>query len=474
VDSGDYGVWDPTTGKTVSLKTGKPWNGKETRTGKTYTNGVEATDPNANQPPNLQAKEIVKDPAVATAQQGLMKTFTDSANSSLQDFSKYLAQFKTDLSTARTKAAAATDPTPTINALTQAQNQYSGALDSSNASYQKALADAAARTRGVVQQANDTLPAYDAAANAIADRQTQEAVRQVGRYKMGSGTPTSMGSAEQQILGRSIADARLPLEQAKINQRFNILGTLAMPTEQTIAGQNLSYSGNYLPGIAGSRYGSQTSTANSIQALKAQVAGMSFNDAMKFMQSAGIPAQIQQQILGGQINELGALGGIADQSHYRYIQDPQAMSLSTPMFPNSGIAPYPNNGQPGRYQQPGQQGGQPGPGVPLAGNAPVQVGPGGIQYQPIAGAPGGGAAPTNWNRNDPNNYSGTADGYYGLDGTFYPYGQNAVPQNAPAASPGNSSYYGSDGTYYPNGYHGPQYDPSQFVGDANPYGGFTG
>lgn len=392
---GDYPVFDVSTGKLKSVRTGKPWTGAlpagwiDPYAGGGSTGpGVKVPFSNETINPNDPAQrykpvDILKSPDVAAAQQDLMKTFRDTASTSLKGFSDYLNSFQSDLANARKATAAATDIGPTVTALTGAAGKYGSDLAASNEAYRKALADSAARQRGVIGQEQAALPLYNTALDNIKAAQLAALQHQVGRYKLGTGTPTSLGTDEMRILARGAAEAALPIEMAKINKQYDIYGQ-ALPVEAGIGGANISYAGTFLPTIAGAEYGAGTNLATTIQGLKNQVANMSTSQAIAFMQAQGIPPQIMQQVLSGQITELGGLSALEDQSRYRGLQDVLGTYLSQPVGYNAAMPGLPTYA-PGTYR--------PGTGNTLASGGPITVTPGapggGIPYHPITGAPGG-------------------------------------------------------------------------------------
>lgn len=374
----DYAVWNASTGRAVSILTGQPFSGVDPRSGRTYNQGQEVTPPSptANIDPNnpnqrYRPVDIVRSPDVSEAQQNLMEQFRSNANSSLRDFGQHLNDFRADTSAAREASSTARNIAPTEAALTTAQQTYGGDLTAANEAYRQALADAAARERGIVTQAQDLLPSYDAAANAIAQQQLQTALGQYNRYKAGSGTPTSFGTSDLRTLGRMAQDVLLPFEREKINQRYNILTGMAMPTEERIAGRNIGYAGSFQPSIAGSRYGSATTLATTIQNLRQQVANMSYADAVNYLRAAGIPAEMQNAILAGQTGTLGSLAQLEEASRYRGLEDVLGAQVSQPVYYNMALPGYPASTP--RYPVTGTTPpGQPGLRAP---NAPQTVSP---------------------------------------------------------------------------------------------------
>lgn len=380
--SPDYGLYS--NGTVISRKTGKPWNGVEPRTGKKYANGSEVPNAqsamgvkvpysnevvNPNSAQRYQPIDIVKDPAIANQTTGLLDSFQKATADSLKGFDDYLTQFKSDTSAALDKSKAAMNIQPAIGQLTTDQQQYQAKLDASNQAQKAALdksaadyatlnAGNAATQRGIVQKGYDELPAYDAAGNAIADRQMQEVIKNLSRYKLGTGVPTGLGTEESRILAQGAADVMLPLKQAQIAKRYDLYGNEAN-TERGIYGTEQNRVASFNPEIAAREFAANQGTAmqefqsgqattQTIQSLKERIANMSLQQAIQFFNLVGVPAQIRQQILGGQISQLGQLGQLNDQSRYRALQDKLGVIPSQPQGYNFSA---PNYSVPGRPDQ---------------------------------------------------------------------------------------------------------------------------
>lgn len=119
-----------------------------------------------------------------------------------------------------------------FGALTDINNQFANTGNNLDAKYSGILGNTNATENGIVQQAQDLLPSYDTAANNIGDYQTKVLQGNVSRYKLGTGTPMSLGGGEENLLANGVAAIRLPLEQQKINQRYNLLQNLNLPIAQ--------------------------------------------------------------------------------------------------------------------------------------------------------------------------------------------------------------------------------------------------
>jgi hypothetical protein len=365
----DYPVYDITRGGLVSLKTKQPWTGPlpsgwsdPSRAGAVPTGPVQVpyqppgTTINPNDPSQrYKPVNIDKSPDIAAGEQDLMKTFQDAASSSLKDFSSYLSNFKTDISGARAASAAATDIGPTVAQLQTGQAKYATGLSADQAALQDLLAKNAAAEQGIVTQVQNTLPQYDAAAQAVADQQFAAVQRNLAKYKMGTGTPGSVGTDEMRVLADAAARVYAPFEQAKIAEQQQILTGLALPVQQDITNRMTSALTQFNPQAQAAIWSSGRATTQDVQNLRQAVAGMSYQQALQFMQALGVPAGVQQAILSGQIGQLGQLSAIEQGAKYQGLQDilgvvpsqPVGYSVAQPGLPNYPPQYYPQAGAPG-------------------------------------------------------------------------------------------------------------------------------
>lgn len=376
----DVPAWNAMNGMYINSRTKQPWTGK-LNNGMYVRAGRPAQDPSTVAQPAInpndvnqryKAVSVPKQPEVAGAASDLLTTFKKQADASLQDFSKYLSDFKANLGTAQGAAKQAENITPTAIALAKQQQDYAGSLDRSAQDLAALNARTATAETGAVTEAKDLLPSYDAAANAIADRQMQGVYQNLSRYKMGTGTPTSAGSDESRILAQAASDVALPLEREKINRRYDIISGLELPVTRDIASRETSRIAQFDPLVAGQIFNSGQATVKDIENLRQQVRNMSYEDAVRFMQAAQIPVAIQQQILQGQISNLGQISGIESQANYQGLQDVLGANLTPAQYYSQANPEFPNLS---RYSPGGGPAGlSPGLSAP---NAPVQVGGGG-------------------------------------------------------------------------------------------------
>lgn len=385
---GDEPVWDSVNGIWINPRTKKPYSGRK-RDGTYVVNGISHgqnnpasfTQPNINpNDPNQRYKpvEITKAPDISAATKDLVKQFKDTAEQSLKGFDDHLKAFTSGVSDAnKATQSAITAAVPTANTLSRQQEAFSKSLAAASADYSKVNADTAAKEKGLVDEAKGLLPEYDAAAQAIADRQMQEVTKNLSRYKLSTGTPMSAGSDESRILASAAADVMLPLKQAEINRRYDIISGLEVPTTQDIANRQTAKVSQFDPMVAGQTYQSGQATTQQVQALKEHVAGMSFDNAERTLRDMGIPSQVINTILGGNISNLSGLAGLEEGANYRGLQDLLGANLSQPIYYDQSVPGYP---VPSRYS-PTRPGNTPSVQPALGPNAPVQVGPGNPQQQ---------------------------------------------------------------------------------------------
>jgi len=431
------------TGTYTDSVTGLPFSG--TWAGQTFSNGALAGTSAATGQPGSAAPtgtpgaaptgtaadytglNVPKSPAEAADVNELQQQFASNASSALQNFSSYLNDFNSDISNARSAAATAQNIQPTVNALTSAQGGYAQNLAGANTAYQNALNTGAANANNVIATEQGMLPSYDQAVNNVGNLEIANLGPQMARYAMASGVPGGASSATQQIEAGAVANIAAPLELQKIQQAYGIQNQ-NLGVQELLGQRGITYAGQFLPGQAGALYSSQTGLANAVQSLKNQTAAMTFQDALKFMQAAGVPASMQAQVLGVNIGMLSQLEGAYGGANYQGLQYlPGALTAGVQGFSNAmpGYPTYPSTA--GTRTGGGMRGGYPVATQPnLGSNAPQNVGgtptTAGTDTTP---APGG--------------YPPTADPATGL-----PYqtaaGQVYDPTTEQVLSPGGAAY----------------------------------
>lgn len=269
---------------------------------------------------NLYAPvEVVKSPLLAGAIPDLYASWKAGSATATKGFDDYLNAFKTGNEAAYRAGNEAVAAVPgTINALTGSQRQYETDLRSAAQRYDDTLAASEATQRGIIARDYAALPEYQAAL------QAQNAVTQDALVRAAKGTRVGagglpMGSDMARVLARQSYEAALPYTMAGINRGYDIRGA-ERGVESGLTGQQIQYAGSFLPSTYSNIYTSGQNLATTVQNLKNQVSTMSYENAMRYMQSIGVPAQIQQAILSGQINNLGQIAALENQLYYRGLQ----------------------------------------------------------------------------------------------------------------------------------------------------------
>lgn len=334
-NSAGYGtrkpVFNANLGMYVDSVNGAPYSGKDPTSGQQYVNGQPTGVPvpygggetiNPNDPTQrYRATSIEKNPQVSAAAQTLADTLTKAATQSLQSFDEYKKNFTNSINRAQGLSNAATDIAPVSANLRGLQSRYSAALDDASSRYNDVVSNTAAAEKAIVQQGYDYLPLYDKAARDAANEELGLLQRNIGRYKSASGTPMGLGSSEQQMLLGGARQILVPMEQAKVQQRYNILNQLALPTTLDIANRQTTKVGTFDPMVAAAQFQSGTATEQTIQQLATVASQMAYQDAIRYMQSLGVPEQLQQQIMAGNIQNAGALNSVFAGSRYQGLQD---------------------------------------------------------------------------------------------------------------------------------------------------------
>jgi hypothetical protein len=408
---------------------------------------------------------IAKNPGITSGANNLLSAFNSGAD--VSNFNDLLGneQSGSNALTAGFNAdqnTFATVPGQTAGALNANVNQFANTGNTLNQNYSSVLGNTNAAENSIVNQATNLLPAYDQAVTNVGNQEQNALAQDVSRYKLGTGTPGSLGSGEENLLIQGTQAAQVPLEEAKINQNYNLLQNLDLPVAQQQGQAAVNQITGFEEPLAAANYNNTASTANNIAQLSLQVAGMSIADATKYMQAQGIPAQVQQQILSGNVSNLGGINNILGQSQYQGLQDVLGANLSQPTA-SSFVAP---GVQPSRYSTPsasptplqGNLSGQPGqpqptqPGQPqmtrdAAGNlyqwaANPYTGQFGWQYVAPAGRTL--ASPSSLS---PQDQQASQEAQYQQANGYVPVGQSAPDLSAYDANQDASSGVGTVGDF---------------------------
>jgi hypothetical protein len=350
----------------VSSSTGAPYSGSYF--GTNYVNGQTyqqvANNPNEAYTP----VNITKSPPIASATTGLLNSFGQGLNLQNNNFSDYLneannatgaatAGFNNDINGAYNLA-------PLTGTLNNLNSQYAGGVnslntgfantsDALNSQYSNTLSNLAGQENQDVSQAYGLLPQYNTAIQNIGEQEKAALEQQVDRNAAASGTPTGLGSNEEQTLALGIGDEQVPLQEAEIGQQYNVLENLALPVQQQEAQAQVGQLQNFTLPLAQTQYGQglnalnttygqQAGTAQTLQNLSIAIAGKPIAEAVQYMQSLGVPTEIQQQLLGGNVSNLSGLNSLYSGSNYQGLQNNLGANVATPTGSSFRSPGYPN------------------------------------------------------------------------------------------------------------------------------------
>lgn len=368
------------TGNWVSSTTGAPWHGSyQNPNGSTqyFSNGKQVTDVGqvGLQLPQIGVQTIQRDPALSGQVAGAVSGNAANTGMLNKSFAQYLQEAQNVGNAGAAQLAssqAAINPAGTIsrvnadvsnvgtalgntlNNYTTAQNANQGNIAAANAAYQKTQQSALAGLGANINTAENN---YQTAAQGVAGQGYANALKQTNLYQLGSGTPTS-GSG--QLSNRYIADynnINLPLQQqlagmrlSDINNLYGIGSNLQSQYLQNLqsqfAGQGALNADLANRANQNNQYttGLDQQTAQYIQGLQQQVATMSPQLAAQYLQSLGIPIQMAQQIMSGNIANLNSLAGLDQNANLYNLVTPYQNNAPNYLSPRVNLPGLP--GQP--------------------------------------------------------------------------------------------------------------------------------
>lgn len=359
-DPDDYPILDVSSGRMVSAKTGKLWRGQQ-RTSKAPGQGAA---PATSTGTGSGRYDTFVDPRVtgeAGAQQDLLSSFKKGASDSLKGFDDYMNDFKGAESIAIGASRRAADIGPVEADLHGQQSSYASDLGRTSRDYAALNADTAARYRDIIGKEYSDVDDY----RKIMDRAEAvglgTATQITNRYGAGMNKEANAnlgGGGEIAGVGvREALKAVIPIELAKAD-RLAQVRERELRSEGELGDIERGRISQFEPYVAGQTYQTGTETSRYLQGLRQAVATQDWDTAGRILNFMGVPQQMRQRILAGDISALSALTNLAQQQ--RVVQDRYSPQLEAPVYFSSGT---------GRY---------PGPNIaPLpANNAPQRVGPG--------------------------------------------------------------------------------------------------
>jgi hypothetical protein len=372
--------------------------GASTNTGRSYTAGtgtggvapsatgmaaapsgmpVSAGTPRAVTPavPEFTVTRTVKNPAITGAVDAAIanqQTTGQQLTKTFQDFMEEARQINAQAKTQLAKDQQAFNTTnierelPAINRNYEAgQNQVSADIAASNRDY-------AAETRATLERLSNENRAYETAAQAVAAQAVAQAQKRNNLFQLTTGTPTSNSGAMTNRAIRAYQDINVPLQRELSDRRYRQISDIERPLNRELYGNDQALLARQ-SSLESDFAGRQADTARYLQTLKMQVAGMERAQAQDYLRNLGLPFEIAQRVISGEIANLGALQGLDQAANFYTLNTPfdssrfpelQYFPLNTPQrdylprdpqLPNLNSNPVPSGGGNGGFVPPAAQ-----------------------------------------------------------------------------------------------------------------------
>lgn len=337
----DYAVFNTATQRYESAKSGTPWTGEIRGTSGGYASGGKlSTAPAATTPtlPQFTVTQTQKQPGIATATGNLLQQQQAGAAQTASTFENFLnearqvaAQGKQQLATdqAAFDTSKLETQLPAINRTYETnQNNITGDMAARN----KAYADETAATLARLNAENAR---YESAARGVADKAIANATARTNLYQLTSGTPTSGSGNLTNRYIRAAADIETPLQRELSARRYNQITDIERPYARELYGQDQSLLGRR-SALESDYAGRQESTARYLSDLKMRVAGMSRAMAQDYLRSLGLPIEIQQRIIAGDIANLSGIQALDERANFYTVNTPfdesRLPQITTPSY----------------------------------------------------------------------------------------------------------------------------------------------
>lgn len=342
--SEDYSVYNTSTQQYESAKTGKPWHGKVV--GGYAINGKFSSKPSPDMPPEPGAEPVqftvtktVKQPEIATATAGTLanqqKVATQTATG-FQDFLNQAREINAQNKTQLAKDQAAFDTSKIESQLPAINADYRAGQEGVTSDIVTRNKDYAQQTQDLLNRLSDANKTYAANAQAVADQAYQKAMKRNSLYQLASGTPTSASGAATNRAIKAYADINTPLQRELADRAYSQLVNVERPFQRELYGNDMGVY-NRESGLLSDFANRDEATAKYLQNLKMQVAGMSRQQAMSYLNSLGVPLELGQRLISGDIANLSNLQRLDEASNYYTVQTPFDPSRLPPVqsFPLS-------------------------------------------------------------------------------------------------------------------------------------------
>lgn len=214
----------------------------------------------------------------------------------------------------------------------------------------------------------------------------------MGKYrgsKSASGGFVAGGSSADQPLAETFYLRRmLPYYDKLHSERLNTIGA-DIGQQREFANADVNRYG-FDWGMQSNLRGNEAQTAQLLYTLAQQVKQMAPQQAMAYLQTMGLPAQLAQQIMSGQISNLGAIGSLLPFGRYEGLEYKPGMDVEQPLYP---VSRYPDampyggdlplmSAYPGASAMTPEGGAIEGP-ANRYGGTPMSAPTGGVRYTPL-------------------------------------------------------------------------------------------
>lgn len=304
----------------------------------------------ANQPPNNPSNDfslisVTKNPAVQNSAQNLQQSSDQTQQQTAKTFNDYLTE-ATQLAQqnagtlAANQTTLATAPAQYAAQLAAINNQLEqenaaavGTQTAANTQYANTAQNLIGQSQADIQAGTQAI--YDRAGNALTYATDQNKLG-----KAASGTPGSLGGADIEAAAQAYQNAYVPAEIAATQEKLQNVYGFQQPIAQSEQQQGTALAQTQL-GVAGQQAQTQTAAAGLVNNLKTSIAegNYSINDAVQYLTSLGLPIQMAQGVLSGNVSNEQAISALLQSNAFQ--------GLATNYQQPTVAFPTYNSGQPG-------------------------------------------------------------------------------------------------------------------------------
>ncbi len=281
----------------------------------------------AGQPPSLPQFDVtktVKQPGIANATDSLLAQQQQQAAQTASAFQSFLNEAR-DVNAANkaqlAKDQAAFDTSRVEAQLPQVDARYQTNQNNITTDIEKRNADFATETADTLNRLRAENDRYAAAARGVADKAIANANVRTNLYQLTSGTPTSGSGALTNRYIRNVNDIEAPLQRELSLRNYDLIANTERGYDRELYGQDQALLGRR-SSLEADFAARTTDTAKYLNNLRMQVAGMSRAQADSYLRSLGLPFDISQRIISGDIANLSGIQQLDDRANYYTVNTP--------------------------------------------------------------------------------------------------------------------------------------------------------